>query len=510
MTRGPLPFAALSVVVQLAACSGNPDKSGDTAGTGFQFLAPDAMPPLRGGGGPATSFSTDALWQGCAPLHGGDKDYKHHNLVVTWRGHLLMPWSPELGSGGMTLFDMADPCAPTHVGEGWSQTMRESHAIGLMHLPEGTELDGVDIAGDYAAVTGVLGVEIWDLSDETSLEPLSYVELEDVFYPDSYARVVLSVFWQYPWLYVGAADNGVLVLDASDPSSPFEVMRFDPDIRVAGVFVLGDLLLATSAEGRESVLYDVGVPDDPQPIPGGRFENADHTGVAKEAYHGNLVGDMALFARKEGGGGFMMYDVSAPTAPTFVTDWQSDGNGGYVFYDEGYIFVGESSVGRVYDARATSAVELVGEVHLAGDLDTLTPYGNVVVASVDDEAEDDIATMIFPWAEAPDSTGPEVLRVRPVDGATGISPRVRIGVGFNEFIEPSSVFAGSIRLWDSAGRPVDGWGSGQETIASLSPKEDLIPGETYTVEVMAGGVRDLNDNALAETVTTTFSVAGTP
>jgi len=203
-----------------------------------------------------------------------------------------------------------------------------------------------------------------------------------------------------------------------------------------------------------------------------------------------------------------MYDVSDPTDPTYVTDFLSDGNGGYVFYDEGFVFVGESSVGRVYDARDTSAVSLVGEVHLPGDLDTLTPFGNVVVASVDDEAEDDIASMVYPWTEAPDATPPEVLRIRPVDGATGVSPRVRVGVGFNEFIEPSSVFAGSIRLWDSSGAPVDGWGSGQETIASLSPKDDLIPGETYTVEVMAGGIRDINGNALAETITSTFTVAG--
>jgi hypothetical protein len=334
------------------------------------------------------------------------------------------------------------------------------------------------------------------------------VELEDVFYPDSYARVVLSVFWQYPWLYVGAADNGVLVLDARDPRNPVEVTRFDPGIRVAGVFVLGDLLLATSAEGRESVLYDVSTPDDPQAIPGGRFANGDASGEGKEAYHGNLVGDMALFARKEGGGGFMMYDVSDPTSPTYVTDYLSGGNGGYVFYDEGFIFVGESSIGRIYDARDLDNVQLHSEVHLAGDLDTLTPYGNVAVASVDEEAEDEIATMVFPWTEEPDTVSPEVLRIRPVDGAVGVSRMVRVGVGFNEFIEPSSVFAGSIQLFDSAGNPVDGWGSGQETIASYAPKQPLTPGETYTISVMAGGIQDLNGNRLATEATSRFTVAG--
>jgi len=205
----------------------------------------------------------------------------------------------------------------------------------------------------------------------------------------------------------------------------------------------------------------------------------------------------------------MAFDVSDPTAPTYRADYHSDGNGGYVFYDEGFIFVGESTIGRIYDARDMDDISLHGEVHLTGDLDTLTPYGNVVVASVDDDAEDGLASSVIPWVEAPDTVGPEVLSIRPMDGASGVSPQIRIGVGFNEFIEPSSVFPGSIRLQDSQGRAVAAWANGHETIASYSPKAALTPGETYTVQVMAGGVRDINSNAIETTYTSTFTVAGT-
>jgi hypothetical protein len=505
------PVGWLVVAVMGGPACSNTDKGVADSAVDEPFVFPDPtdMPELRGGGGPSTTFAAADLLEGCAPLHGSeDKDIKHHNLVVPYRGHLLMPWSPEFGSGGLTLFEMSDPCAPTKWSEGWSQTMRETHAIGLMHLPEGELVDGRSIAGDYAIVTGVRGIETWDISSAGTLTPLVYLELEDVVYPDSYARVVLSVFWQYPWLYVGAADNGVLVLDVRDPYNPVEVTRFDPDIRVAAVYAMGDVLFMSSAEGKESVLYDISVPDDPQPIPGGRFYNGDSSGEAKEAYHAGLVGDMALFARKEGGGGFMVYDVSDVTSPTYVSDYKSDGNGGYVYYDEGFVFVGESSIARIYDARDMSNITLYGELHLPGDFDTLTPYGNVAVGSVDEEAEDDIATMVFPWTEAPDTTSPEVLRIRPLDGATGVSPQVRVGVGFNEFIEPTSVFAGSIQLFDSAGNAVEGWGSGQETIASYCPKEPLTPGETYTVHVMADGIRDINGNAVSTTVASTFTVAG--
>ena len=505
-----LPHLLPWVFPVLVSCAADDPKSPTSSSEQpFAFADPTDMPPLRGSGGPTVTFGAEDLWAPCAALQGrADKDFEHHNLVVPYRGHLVMPWSPEFGSGGLTFFEMSDPCTPTKWGEGWSQTMRESHAIGFLHLPDGTTVDGAAVDGDYAFVTGVLGIEVWDITEPDRIESAAYVELDGVLYPDAYARVVLSVFLQYPWLYVGAADNGVLVLDVSDPLQPVEVTRFAPGIRVAAVYVLGDLLFASSAEGRESVLYDVSIPDDPQPIPGGRFSNADASGEGKEAYHGTLVGDMALFARKEGGGGFMLYDVSDPTNPTYVNDYASDGNGGYVFYDEGFVFVGESSIGRVYDARDPSQIELYGEVQLPGDFDTLTPYGNVMVGSVDEEAVDGVATAVFPWFETPDVAAPEVLRIRPVDGATGVAPEARIGVGFNEFIEPSSVFPGSIQLTDSQGQPVEGWCSGHETIASYSPVEPLQRGETYTVSVMADGIRDINGNAVAQTVSTTFTVAG--
>ena len=45
-----------------------------------------------------------------------------------------------------------------------------------------------------------------------------------------------------------------------------------------------------------------------QLIPGGRFDVTDDDGIPREMYHGNLVGDIAMFARKEGAGGAVFYD----------------------------------------------------------------------------------------------------------------------------------------------------------------------------------------------------------
>ena len=73
--------------------------------------------------------------------------------------------------------------------------------------------DNEGIFGDYVVLTGTKGLQFWNVTDLDNLEMINYMEIEGVFYPDSYTRVVLSVYWQYPYVYVAAADNGVFIVD---------------------------------------------------------------------------------------------------------------------------------------------------------------------------------------------------------------------------------------------------------------------------------------------------------
>jgi hypothetical protein len=480
----------------------------------YQPPAPDAGPPLRGGGGPSVAFAPDDLWAPCAWLTGSPDDWDHHNLVMPYRGHLVLPWAPEWSSGGLSFFDVSDPCAPVKAAEGHDPQMRETHAIGFLHLPDGPS------AGDWAFVNDLQGMQTWDVTDLDAIARVGRAipTNEDgdpiALYPDSYTRVVLSLFLQYPWVYLASADNGVFVVDASDPADPQVVHQhvFDPPLRAGGVFALGNKLLVSSAEGSSAEVLDISDPARPQPIPGGRFTLTGADGVAAEAYHGNLSGNLALFARKSGGGGVLVYDISDPERPTRLGEVRHpDGNGGYVFYDEGFLFTGESSFGSVLDARDLSAITEVGRVVIEGDLDTVTPYGNVLIAAVDDKpAQVDgvgLASGVFPWSEAVDVTGPVVLAVDPPNGRVGVPVTGRIGVGFNEPVEPSTAHPGSIRVISESGVWVEGFVSAQEGIANFSPKEPLQPDTNYVVQVMGGGVTDINGNAVADTSITTFRTA---
>ena len=484
----------------LFACSSSDKDTSSDDEIGFTYLDPSDIPDFRGSGGPHVSFEEEDLWNNCAALMGGEQDYDHHNLVVPYRGHLVMPWSPEFGTGGISFFDMEDPCQPQKIAEGWHDRMRESHALGFVHLRE-DDPDNEEIVGDYLVLTGSRGIQFWNVSDLDNLEMIHYLEIEGVFYPDSYTRVVLSVFWQYPYVYVAAADNGIFVVDAKNPYEPEVITHypFNPILRAAGVFAQGNDLLVTSAEGEDAVILDISDPINPQPIAGGSFVTYDSEGEAIEAYHANRAGNLALFARKEGGGGVMVYDISNPNTPTFVGDVKTEGgNGGYVFYDEGFLFLGDSHWGKVFDGQDLTNITEIGTGYLAGDLDTMTPFGNVAILSVDDEAEDEISSAVMPWRTDPDITGPKILDHSPKNGATGLALTTRIGIGCNEAIEPSSVFAGSIRIFDEKGNGIDGWGNAQENTINFTPKNPLEANTTYRVEIKANGIRDAHGNVFEE------------
>jgi hypothetical protein len=463
-------------------------------------------PGLRGGGGPAQTFDAEMLWKPCAWLDGGPDDVDHHNLVMPYRGHLVLPWSPEWGSGGLAFFDVSDPCAPVAALGPRVPAMRETHAIAFLHLP-----DDDPAAGEYAAVSGHQGLVIWDIADPASPKVVAELPLEGVGYGfDAYARVVLALTWQHPWLYLAAADNGVFVVDTTDPRQPQMVkkLQVEPPIRAGGVFALGDHLLVTSAEQTESALLDISIPDDPRPFPGGRFTTTDADGAPREHYHANLYGQYGIFARKEKGAGVLFMDLSDPNQPVRAGEaWSPEGGGGYVFGDEGTFFLGASDFGAVWEVDDLNAPVEVGRASIDGDNDTLVPYGNVMVLSIDGEGTDGQASAVIPWAIEPDDTAPTLLFSVPQAGGL-VRSRSRIGLAFDEVIEPASVFVGSVRLETAAGRRVDFWASCQENQVHVSPMEPLRPGTTYRVWLPAGGISDLNGNTLDADIEFSFSVAG--
>lgn len=482
------------------------------------FPEPSAF-TLRGPGSSKTSYTEEQLWQHCAYLLGGIGDKEHHNLVVQHDGLLLMPWAPEDGGGGISFFEFDDPCEPRRVGEAWSDTMRESHSLGFSRVGD-REYLAVDYHGgevtrggsgdDDDVVDGEVlgGVGFFDVTDPTAPFWASELDLPGYHYPDSYTRLTLSVFWQGDYVYVSGAGNGVYIVDASDPLNPVVAGQylFSPGMLVGSFHVFGNTALAATAGGTRTVLMDMSNPLDPQPIPGGEFNVGDGQGRTRGYYFSNIGGIYGLFARKDDGGGPILYDLSDVGRPRFAGDGPSpEGDGGYVSLHENFVFIGDSNFGAVWDfTEERDAVE-IGRVYLQGDFDTLVPIGNVAVASVDDGGLPGQSTAIVPWTQEPDARGPRVGLTSPNDGETFRALSSRIGFVFDEQIENRSVHAGSVRVWGTDGVAVLGSFNVQETVVNFVPDAALQPAMTYVVEIPAGGVTDLSGNPITQAWSMRFS-----
>lgn len=454
--------------------------------------APGAFDPPVGPGAPGVAFDAAQIHVPCAHLPVGDTDEDHHNTGFFLDGYLVRPWAHERGRGGIAVWDFHDPCAPVLVANALDAQLRETHATGLSR-----------IGGRFVVVASLRGIQFWDVADVTAPVLVHDFELPGVRYPDAYMRTVMSTFWQAPFVYVGASDNGIYVVDATDPRAPELVAQYLPEplFRVGQVMVVGNLLYAFASEGSVTAILDVRDPRAPRPIPGGTFAITNGTldrfmrPVPLPAYFGMVNGGYTFHPRIGFTGGLAIFDVRDPSAPRFVGDWEAPGgDGGYVYLKEGVAYVGFSAYASSLDVRDPSApVEIFRYAH-TGDVDTITPFGNVAIVSVDDDAIRGQASVVVPFAADVDATPPAVNMVVPADGATDQPLTTRVGLTFTEFVEMNSVFAGSVILRGPDGA-IEAHLSGQEGVVSLWPVAPLAPATTYSVEVPAGGVTDLNGNA---------------
>lgn len=472
-------------------------------------ILPDEMPApeaftINGPGGPQATLSPDQLALPCAALTGGPEDIEHHNLVGIHDGYLLLPWAPEDGGGGISIYDFSDPCAPTKVGEAFAERMRETHTLGIGEVGGRTYL-AVDtiIDNDHG------GIGFWDITDPTLPTWVGDFELPDFHYPDAYFRVSLSTFWQGDRLFVSAGFNGIFTVDVSDPANPILLDQHTEIAFMAGSFhVVGNVALGSSAGLARTLVWDIGDLDDWQLVADFNVEDAEPDPTPY--YFAHVAGNYAFFARKDEGGGPIVYDFSTPRDPVWLGIADApDADGGYVMRHNDVLFQGESNYGAWYDFTEPSTPTEIARISMSGDFDTLTPIGNVAIASVDSGAESGKATLVFPWATDPDSRAPTAELNDPANGATWVPVTGRIGISFDEQIEPKSAHDGSFRVWGQDGKAVPGRFYGQETIVNFVPDAALSENTSYYVDIPAGGITDVSGNPSQTALSFAFSTGET-
>jgi hypothetical protein len=112
-----------------------------------------------------------------------------------------------------------------------------------------------------------------------------------------------------------------------------------------------------------------------------------------------------------------------------------------------------------------------------------------------------------------DTTPPTVNSFNPANGATNVSTSATLTVTFSEALNAATVSGSTIRLMDGSTQVAASvsYNASNNTV-SITPSAALANSKAYTISVVGGasGVKDVAGNALAQTVSSTFTTAAVP
>ena len=317
--------------------------------------------------------------------------------------------------------------------------------------------------------------------------------------------------WQAPYVYVAVAAKGLYIVDASDPTAPFVADRNTapgpvPPSRLGGyrvgpLFAMGNHLVLSSM-GSGDGWSSVDISNPVQPVLMDKVPRLPK-------YYSICFDGSRVYSAPRGSDRMAVYDLSDPGSFSLVTDQYRTVDKHYCATQDTFLFQGGSNAFHKIDVSDDSAYTMVGEGRLGrfnAENSQILPMGNLVYVGDDHGA----GSAFVVHDVEPDETPPEVVAVSPRDGATGQAVTSRVGVAFSDLVLLESATTESIRLVEEDGDVVAGMYSVHRGIVNFAPASPLQRDSSYTVEVVAGGVRDYAGNAVAATFRSTFSTAPKP
>jgi hypothetical protein len=424
---------------------------------------------------------------------------KQINQPSVINGYMLIA-----GNEDFWLYDVSDPSSPKELSAFSTPNRRvggeaESHTVS--YARRGDDFFVVTISGK--------GIDTWDITDARNPQHLASLGINGVNYGD-YTEAVWGVAWQGQYIYVGATNNGVKVVDASNPSSLSLAGEISPSqyggVSAGPVEAVGNVLVVmTPKESGGIATLDISDPTNPTRL-------ASFT--TNKSYIGQFYRHYAFL-------------ISPLRAWDVLSDPRNIGNGSspivqqnhggaeYLSFSDDKLFLGmvRAEIGGtpgtdIFDISNMRSFREVRHVWGRQDRGGLNDdqfnisFGNLVVMG--DDQSPYAGWVIGAFAEEPDTTPPEVDTVIPKDGET-VPASSRIGVSFSDNIELAAVNAASFSVRPVGGEPLSGTYGSRMGVVNFDPDEDLAPG-TYEIVLPAGGVTDLVGNALTSEWKSTFTV----
>ena len=382
---------------------------------------------------------------------------------------------------------------------------QEGHTLSFAKYPDGKE---------YMVTVGGRGFDIWDVTDIAA--GVTHVKSQDI--PGiKYGDVdgaIWGLAWQGKYIYVGATNNGLYVVDASDinnltdavsPSSPtrFEAIptRNWRNIKVGPVFPLGNLMAFGAPKDANGVaMLDISNPGSPVTLD---TQNCATSKTYITWFYGRW-----MFCEER----IAIYDVvSDPKNIKHIVTANGPASE-YMSFGDDHLFLGALRPNPgiyKYDLTNISRPKRVGKVvnqHTKDkkeDDQFSVPIGNVLFISDD---EHDRGGFIAVHDTNKDTKPPRVMYANPENGSSNHSTRTRIGISFSDQIDLRSVDTSTLSLREMpSGTVIDGYFGINHTIVHFAPTDDLKPNTDYELHLPAGGITDLVGNGLDQDYVFSFS-----
>jgi len=425
----------------------------------------------------------------------------HLNQPAVINGYLLVAGNEEFW-----FYDVSNPAAPKMLSQFTTPNRRangeaESHTISFARY------------GDkfYLVTTGGTGIDTWDVTDVMAPKHLAQLKISGVNYGD-YTEAVWGLSWQGQYIYVGATNNGVKVVDASDPAS-LSIAGQIPTSQYGGVSAgpldaVGNVLVVlTPKENGGVATLDIS-----DPIKPARLASLS----ADKSYIGQFFRHYAFLI-----GPIRVWDVltnpkSIGTGSTPIGRLSNE-NAEYLSFSDDYLFLGHvrAEIGgtpgaskiTVADPKNMKVVSRIWgrqNFNNKNDDQFSLAIGNLLVLT-DDQAPYAGWVIAVHQAE-PDTKPPVVDTVIPKDKSTDATATSRVGVTFSDNIEIATVNAASFIVRPVGGQALPGKYGVRMGVVNFDPDQDLVPGTTYEVVLPKGGIADLVGNTLADEWKSTFTV----
>jgi hypothetical protein len=415
-------------------------------------------------------------------------------------GHLVMAGNEEFW-----FYDVANPKAPKQLATVATPNRRvggeaESHTVSFARYGNSF----------YMVTIGGTGIDTWDVTNASAPKHLGQLKVPGTSYGD-YTEAVWGVSWQGQYIYVGATNNGIKVVDAADPTS-LKIVGEVPTSQYGGVSAgpveaIGNILVVmTPKENGGVATLDISDPIKPT-----RLASLS----ADISYIGQFYRHWVFLINPLRAWDVLTNPKSIGTGTTPIGRLNTEGSE-YMSFSDNYMFLGlvraeiSGTPGAakidVTDPKSMKVVSHVwGRQNLAGKNDDqfTIPIGNLLVIA-DDQAPY-AGWVIGVHQAAPDTIAPLVDTVIPKDQTTAVSAKTRIGVSFSDNIELATVNAASFIVRPVGGQALPGKYGVRMGVVNFDPDQDLQAGTTYEVVLPKGGLADLVGNTLATEWKSTFT-----